>query len=648
MVDAEARRKRLAEDDGFASPTPFAEHPFAQAELAPPTETTSADEARRKRLAEDDGFASPTPFAEHPNVVVPDGTRAELAPPTLPDPTGPPTAFLPASSAAPPFAPKTGFSFSPEAPPFVPKTGFSFSPEAPPFVPKSAPAKPGVLSWSEACALGSKTAKARLARIAAAPKNSLIIKGGDGNHSAFRAKAKPKNQVKEQQVVHTTQANINSFFGIAQRSLQEDLDELDKISMPDDKKAGIVKMFQVRDAVTRAKWFIGWGKKCAREAKEASQAAQSAPEVPSERRSDIESTAEFNSQLGDEVTCKPEDVHLYCSTQPPAPARKRGRGFNHIEYVEHSGLAAPTTIAAPTIYVAPTNSFDDPEGFGPMDEGAEEGFSAPPADEGFSAPPEDAEFDVPFADPAPPADPTPAPEAPAVADPAPPADPAPEAPAVADPAPEAPAVADPAPQKNYLITTLSEKIYHVAAAVRATGNGTGDANAVIGSVISNTKSREWIVVRKQGATVEEGFDVGMDIGTAAISAMFNGCCFVFLLKPYSKRAKLPEGWQACAPTTGKTSDDKLVLTYKCFATRSHAFKTNLFMEAVEVSSGIYTHEQMTEHLRWFNMRDWHRLHGDAKRAERLRFQEFPDLAPLHKACLIMADDLTPEIREKDD
>jgi len=429
-----------------------------------------------------------------------------------------------------------------------------------------------------------------------------------------------------------TQSKVNMLFNVQHRSLEEDLAELDKIAMPDDFKAGIVKMFQVRDAATRAKWFIGWGKKCAREATEASQAA--APTVTdavlSERRSDIESTAELNSQFGEELTCKPEDLRMFCSAQPLAPAHKHGRGFNYIGYQQPSGLAAPTTSAAPI------SSLDDPEGFGPMEDDVDADLSAPPEEHDEEAVAAAPVVEAPVVE-------APVVEAPVVAAPV------VEAPVVEAAVVAAPVVAAPvvAAQRNYVISTMDAKIYAMQGSVQSTGDNTGDANTVIGSTLTNTKSREWIVVRKQGATVQEGFRVGMEIGTAATAATFRGCCYVFLLKPFVQRARIPEHWVAHAPVIGKTADDKLVLTYKHFTTKSTAFMTNLGLETVDVSSGIFTYEQMTEYLRWFNMRDWHRLHGDAKRAERLKFREFPDLAPLHRAVLLLAEDLTPAIREKD-
>jgi 6-pyruvoyl-tetrahydropterin synthase len=585
-----------------------------------------------------------------------------------------PENFFPSSTSVPK-------ALSPEAPTFVPSstmpanffpspTGVpkAHSPVTPKFVPavpESAASadqnrvkKSGVLSWSEACALGSKAAKRK---IAAAPPNSLIIKHGHSKHSSFGVADKSKGPR------DTTQKNVNKLFAdsksnvLPDDTLEDDLRRLRELDFDEEQKEMCVKMFTERLKHDQRVKFVE-NKAKALERLKAKAAEQGPPDttqenvnkffadsksnvLPNERRDDIEMTAAENADLGNELVCRVDDLGMHCSRAAPEPARSKGRGYNHVGYEQPSGLISQAHVAAPL-----ASSLDDPEDFGEMDEEHES--------EGFDGPPDDVEIEPPvfageLAD-EPPQDPAQAVPPVRAGEPAdePPQDPAQAVPPVraGEPADEPPQ--DPA--RAYVAESLTSKIYIMPRPVESVLRGTGNVQTVLGTVIASpdaTKSRVWLVISKRDASCEEVFNTAVDVGLGAVAcASFAGQWYALFQKKGGIRVRAPEGYVLFNPTKdGKTTDTGVCKTFEHFCKNAQAIKTNLAREEVDAEYGIMEPEQVLRHCRWMKLRQFSLLMMQAKRAgaKMINYRQEPEKAPLHRALNTFGADIKADMVEKE-
>jgi hypothetical protein len=334
------------------------------------------------------------------------------------------------------------------------------------------------------------------------------------------------------------------------------------------------------------------------------------------------------------------------------------RPFNFENYQEKSGLQ-----------VKPVSTLDDPEAFDDEPEGEEEAWSQPPgeaeAEAALAAAEEEAEDEAARAAFEAAADAareaafeehnrsSSSEEEPPAAAPVVVNQPA-AAPVVVDQPAAAPVVVDQpavAGKRPLPCVSATAKLFCSPEPEHGNGDGTGDPFEAVGASISNTRSRPFFVLAKDNVSVEAGYKAGLEasIGFGAVaSARFGESCYVLVAKDADKRSKIPTGWSTYAPThQRKFTPEGLFNTLELFVTTAQEYKTNMFTESLEVKSGIWTPEQLQEHVKHFTKADFSLLAQHSARAKNLKYKEQPDLAPLHRAVESFGSRVEREMVERD-
>jgi len=186
-----------------------------------------------------------------------------------------------------------------------------------------------------------------------------------------------------------------------------------------------------------------------------------------------------------------------------------------------------------------------------------------------------------------------------------------------------------------LIDTIGAKVHKVPT-VEGHGDGSANFEMVVGAIIDHRKhglkSREWFILHKHGATLDDTISIASSIGPHC-AALLGPNAVALVYKDRNARITVAEGWSTRSPTTGpKATQDAVLATLNTLFTRSCHYFSQMAIEAIPAPCSMYTYQQLKEHFQFATEAEWKDAVGEAQRAgsKFINYKEYPELAALHK------------------